>query len=340
MAYRTPYLAVNGADGQNQIPVWGSRLIGVRIVTRLVDESDECTFMFTNKPPYATAPAENTPYSVSIGWSAAAAALGGTYYLKRIHLLGDPKRGEQIHYICRPLEQSEIHQVASQHFAADNGNKTLGDVFKNVFGAVGIGVEVAASVAGLPVPGGHVVQWQQSHMDFATDLANDAGAVVKATDGKIVVVDRNAGQSVSGKTLSGFTIPKVTGYEYDVEIEPRFQYQSVTSTYFDSDAGRLKQQASPDQGGGGAKDGLPHPAADQAHAQTIAKAVADENKRFTGTGLFVIPGEPNAEAGAHPTCSGFPDPIDATKWIAVEVTHDVIPDRGWTTTVETETNPD
>ena len=338
--YRVPYLKVLGPDGSDQIPVWGSRLIGVRIVTRLVDESDECTFMFTNKPPYAAAPAENTPYTVSIGWSAATAALGGTYYLKRIHLLGVPKQGEQIHYICRPLEQSEIHQVASQHFGPDNGNNTLGDVFTNLFTAAGIGVEVAASIASMPIPGGHVVQWQQSHIDFATDLANNAGGGVKPMDGKVVVVDRNAGQSVSGQALAGFTIPKVSDYQYDVELEPRFQYQSVGATYFDSAAGRLKQVESPDQGSGGAKDALPHPAADQGAAQTQAQAVADEYHRFSGTGLFVIPGEPLAVAGVHPTCSGFPDPIDSTSWIAAEVTHDVVPEQGWTTTVETETNPD
>ena len=338
MAYRTPFLSVIGPDGTDQIKVWGSRLIGVRIVTRHVDESDECTFMFTNKPPYATAPAENTPYTVSIGWSATAASLGGTYYLKRIHLLGQPRSGEQIHYICRPIEQSGIHEVASQHFSQDNGNKTLGDVFKNLFSAAGMAVEVAASVAGLPIPGGHAIQWQQSHIDFATDLANDVGAVVKPMDGKIIVVDRNAGQSVSGKALAAFTIPKLDGYQYDVELEPRFSYQSASVLYFDYDAGRPGQATSPSDGSSNAKNALPHPAPDQATATTTAKAVADEFKRFAGTGLFVMPGEPNAVAGAHPTCSGFPDPIDSTKWIAAEVTHDVIPDQGWTTTVETETD--
>ena len=340
MAYRTPFLSVIGPDGTDQIKVWGSRLIGVRIVTRHVDESDECTFMFTNKPPYATAPAENTPYTVSIGWSATAASLGGTYYLKRIHLLGQPRSGEQIHYICRPIERSGIHEVASQHFSQDNGNKTLGDVFKNLFSAAGMAVEVATSVAGLPIPGGHAIQWQQSHIDFATDLANDVGAVVKPMDGKIIVVDRNAGQSVSGKTLAGFTIPKLDGYQYDVELEPRFSYQSASVLYFDYDAGRPGQATSPSDGSSNAKNGLPHPAPDQATATTTAKAVADEFKRFAGTGLFVMPGEPNAVSGAHPTCSGFPDPIDRTKWIAAEVTHEIDPGRGWITTVETETDND
>ena len=57
-------------------------------------------------------------------------------------------------------------------------------------------------------------------------------------------------------------------------------------------------------------------------------------------GMFVMPGEPNAVAGSHPTCSGYPDPIDAVQWIAAEVTRDVAPDQGWITTVETETDPE
>ncbi len=340
MTYRTPYLKVIGPDGADQIPVWGSSLIGVKIVTRFSDESDECTFMFTNKPPYATAPAENTPYTVSIGWSAETAALGGTYYLHRIHLLGEPKRGEQVHYICLPIQQSGIYKATSQHFGPDNGNNTLGDVFTNLFTAAGIGVEVAASIASLPIPGGHLVQWQQSHIDFATDLANNAGGVVKPMDGKVLVLDRNAGQSVSGNALASFTIPKTDCYQYDVELDPRFQYQSMSVPYFDSSAGRIKQVESPTEGSSGTQDALPHPAADQAAAQTQAKVCADEFRRFSGTGLFVIPGEPLAVAGAQPKCFGFPDPIDSTSWIAEEVTHDVIPDQGWTTTVETGTHSD
>ena len=340
MADRVPFLAVTGPNDVDQLEAWGSRLVGVRIVTRFVDESDECTFTFTNEPPYATAPAENTPFTVKVGWSAESATLGGTYYMQRERLWGDPKTaGDMVSYICRSGMMAGLDQADSRHFNAENGNKTLADVFQNVFSAAGMGVEVAASIAGLPIPGDHLVQWNQSAIDFATDLANDVGAIVKPMGGKILVLNRNDGLSVGGQPLAGWVIQKAPGFSYDVELEPRFQYQSVSVPYLDDAAGRLKTALS-GATGDGAKQGVPHPAADQASAQTQAKARADEFRRFTGTGIFEMPGEPNAVAGSHPTCSGFPDPIDTTKWIAAEVTHDVVPDQGWWTTVETETDPE
>ncbi len=48
---------------------------------------------------------------------------------------------------------------------------------------------------------------------------------------------------------------------------------------------------------------------------------------------------PEAVATAPVKCRGFGSPIDETEWIASVVTHDVIPDVGWTTTVEAEVQP-
>ena len=340
MTYRVPFLSVSGPDGTDQLQAWGSRLVGVKVVTRWVDHSDECTFIFRNGVPYMTAPPENTPFTVSFGWSQSSATLAGIYYFQREHLSGHPKRGEQVEYICRSGLMAGLDQAQSQHFNADNGNTTLGDVFRNLFAGAGMAVAVAPTIAGLPVPGGHLVQWNQSAIDFATDLAADVGGIVKPMGGQILVLDRLAGLTVSGQTLAAWSIVHDPSYEYDVEIEPRFAYQSVSANYFDQPTGRLKSQSSPDASGDGAKQGLPHPAPDQASAATLAQARANEWRRFTGTGMFTIPGEPNAVAGSKPACSGYPDPIDGIAWIAVEVTHDIVPDTGWITTVETETDPE
>ena len=199
MTYRVPYLAVTGPNDVDQLKAWGSRLVGVRIVTRFVDESDECTFTFTNEPPYATAPAENTPFSVSLGWSKESATLGGTYYMQREHLWGDPKTGgDMVSYICRSGLMAGLDQVDRRHFNAENGNNTLGDVFRNLLSQSGMSVQVAPSIAALKLPGGHLVMWNQSAIDFATDVANDVGGIVKPMAGQILVLNRNDGASVSG----------------------------------------------------------------------------------------------------------------------------------------------
>lgn len=64
--------------------------------------------------------------------------------------------------------------------------------------------------------------------------------------------------------------------------------------------------------------------------------MGDEWGRFTGQGLFQKVGDPSAVAEALVKCTGFGTPIDETEWEAVTVTHDIIPDAGWTTTIETQ----
>ena len=337
MSYRKPFLSVTGPDGTEQVTVWGSRLIGVKIVTRFVDDHDECTFMFSNGAPYADDPGENTPYTVKIGWSATSASIAGTYYLSRIEYSGSPQAGEQVHYICRSGLTADLDMAGSQHFGADNGNNTMKDVFSNLFKNFGVDVVVSDRVANLPLPGGHLLQWQQSNIDFATDVANQVGAIIKPMGGKIIVLDRNAAESASGQSLMPVFIDRPSCYQYNVDLEPRFQYKAASSAYFDADAGRNKVAATADSGGSGAKDFLPHPAPDQSSASVFAKARADEYKRFTGTGIFIIAGEPNAVAGAKVICTKFPRAVNSVAWLAAEVTHDVEPGRGWTTTVETET---
>lgn len=342
MSLRIPSLIVNGADGKDLVPGWGKKILGARIVTRLSDESDECTFMFSNAPPFVEAPAENTPFDVRVGWRTGNETdkylIGGTYYFERLRLIGDPKTGEQMHLICRSGQTADLNNVNSRHFDKTNGHHTVGDLFRSVFAYTGRTVEVAPSIDNLPIPGGYALQWNQSDIHFAQDIAQDLNAVIKPMGGKIIIMDKDAGQSVSGQDLGTLYVDRSTSYRYEGEFKPRFQYQSVSVNFFDADQGRLKVTADQQDGATGAKGGDPHVAASEDAAKLIAHAKSCEYRRFSGTASFDIPGDPNAVAGVPVKANGYPDPIDKTKWIAEEVTHEVVPENGWITTVEVATD--
>lgn len=338
--YRKPYLQVIGPGGDDMVKAWGSKLIGVKLVDRDGDESDEAIFIFTRKLPYMPIPGEGTPYIVRVGWSADKVAVTGHYTFQRTHIQGNPKQGQQLQLICRAGDFIEhLKRVDSEHFDENTGHKTLGDVFRSLFKATGKPVEVSPQIDKLPIPGGYSLRWNQSPIDFAADLARNNGAIVKPMGDKMIVMKPGSGESVSGQTLGSLTIRFQDDYEFDVELEPRFQYKQVSSSYLDTDKGTLEREDK-DSGTKGSRDALPHPAPSKDAAKAVAEAVAQEWGKFSGTGMFTIPGEPAAVALAPVTFEGFGTPIDDQKWLAKTVTHDIIPGVGWTTTIETEANPD
>lgn len=64
--------------------------------------------------------------------------------------------------------------------------------------------------------------------------------------------------------------------------------------------------------------------------------MAAEFGRFSGQGVFTKAGDPSAVSGAEVKPTGFGTPIDETPWEATTVTHDIVPDQVWTTSIETE----
>lgn len=336
MAYRVPYLQVLGPGGEDMLKVWGSALIGVRLVDRDAYLSDEATFLFTRKRPYMPIPGAGTPFTVRLGWSPREVALVGIYTFQRTHIFGAPKRGQQLHLICRAGDFIQhLKSVDTAHYDASNGFKTLGDVFRSVFKGTGKPVEIDPTIDKMPIPGDYLFRKDQSAIDFATNLAETYGGYVKPGGDKIVIGSRGSGMSASGKALPTIKVPFDENYEFDVELEPRFQYSKVAASYLDTGKGRIESEET-GSGSGHGRDALVHPFPSQDAARAGAEAAGKELKRFSGTGLFSKAGDPAATAHAPLQATGYGSPIDDLNWVSTGVIHDVVPNVGWTTSIETE----
>lgn len=337
--HRTPFLQVTGPNNEDMLKTWGSRLIGVKMIDRSQDVSDEAIFMFTYKQPYMPVPNDGAPFTIRLGWSPQNVVIVGVYTFQRTHLFGAPKRGQQIHFICRSANFIQyLKAVDSQHFGDDNGHKTLGDVFQSIFRSSGQTVEVHPDIGKLDISGGYLLRWNQSAIDFATDLAEENGAHVKVQGDKVLILKDYAKETVSGKPLPTITLKYDENYEYDVELEPRFEFQQVSASYLNTDEGRLESEKKTE---GGGKDGdvLPHPFASKQGAERAAAAVAQRWAANRGTGMFISRGLPEAVADAPVKCQGYGPEIDGAEWISTIVTHDVNLEVGWVTTVEATIDP-
>ena len=237
MTYRHPFLEVMGPGASDLVKTAGSRLIGVKLVDHGGDQSDEAIITLTDGPPYFPVPGLGTPYVVRLGWSELSAVITGVYTFQRVHFFGAPKEGRKVQLICRAGDlNKDLKQMGSEHFDQETGHKTYGDVFRSLF--KGMNVAIAPEIAGKALPGsteggGYLLRWKQSAIDFATQLGEENGWVVKPQGGKMVVMDLAAGLSGSGKDLPTLIIRYDPNYEYDVELEPRYSVEEMGGFFFD-----------------------------------------------------------------------------------------------------------
>ena len=163
------------------------------------------------------------------------ARVGGPSVVQHFHTCADA------HEVGRRA-QLEQKCVDSQHFDKENGHTTLGDVFQTLFKGSGKEVVVHPDIAGKEVSGGYMLRWNQSTIDFASSLAMGRGASIKVMGDKVLVLKNGSGESASGQPLPTIMLKFQENYEFDVELEPRFQFSKMSASYLDTDEGKLQSE--------------------------------------------------------------------------------------------------
>jgi hypothetical protein len=333
MSVRKPVVMVIGPGGRDLVPFWGTSLLGVTITDQAGYESDEAVLRFS-APPYEP-PAKGTLYTVRVGWSRDALAMTGRYSVSRVGFSGDPDAGEIMTVTCRAADFVErMKATGSRHYDEKNGFGTAGQIFRALAAEAGVPAAVAAEIDGIEIP--YRLRWNQTAIDFASDLADEIGAIVKPQAGRLVILARGSGASASGKELPEILVRHDPSYSWEVDLEERSSVERTETAWFDPKTGRTRSERAATGRTGGPSAGM-HPQASRGDARKAAAARAQELSRYTGTGSFEGPGRPEAVAGAPVTVTGFGQTIDAIAWEASGVTHEIEPEGGWITTIEVQT---
>lgn len=330
---RRPIVEVRGPSGRNLVPLWGSSLVGVQITDQAGYESDSCTLTFRDCPPNWTAPAKGTKYTVKVGWASSGMAMTGVYTSQPVRFRGDPDGGTFMEVECRAADfVDKLKETASGHY----DGKTVKEIVDDIAGKMGISAVVASEIASIKLP--YRLRFRQSAGDFLTRLADDVGAVIKPQAGKLVVLRRGAGQSAGGVALPTITVTYDPLFEFEAEIEPRAAYKEVRGGWIDPKTG-LRRTAKA-EGDGAASAEVMHPYASEDDADAGIDSASREQKQKSASATFTMPGQPAAVAEAPVKASGFGADIDGVSWIANGVTHDIVPDSGWVTTLECSDKPE
>ncbi|MGS4886073.1 phage late control D family protein [Roseibium sp. MB-4] len=334
MSLSRPYVEVIGPTQRNLVPFWGSDLIGVRVTDHAGYESDEAVLRFSDRSK--DVPPKGTLYTIAAAYDRTRPPMLGAYSFSHVRFTGDPENGHVKEIVCRAADFIEkMKEASSKHYDTENGFGTAGKIFRDLAKNAGVPAVVAPALENIEIP--YRLRWRQSPLDFATDLADEIGGILKPQAGKLVVMERGAGQSASGRTLPPILMRHDPSFEYEVEIEERPAHSAIEGGWFDPKTGRSKAERSSAGNRQGGLAAVLHPFASEVEARRGSSAFAQQLARYTGTGSFTGPGQPQALAGAPFIPSGYGSAIDSIPWEAETVIHDIVPDDGWVMTVDVET---
>jgi Bacteriophage probable baseplate hub protein len=337
MTVRIPWLQIFAPSGRNIAPGLGGALLGVTITDNEGLESDECVIRMADKPPFNSPPPKGTKYRVLGGWrDGGGGTVGGLYSFETYRKSGDPEEGKTIELVCRAADfVDKMKQAGSAHYDEENGHGTAGKIFETLAKEAGVEAAIDASLASIKIP--YRLRWNQSAIDFASDLAADLGAIVKPQMGRLVVRPRGKGTSAGGLALGALRIVADEKYQYDFDIDPRPQHKEVATPWFDPAEGRIKEAIEAARGEF-ARAALMHPAASEEEAKLAGKAAGTAMNQATGSGSVQMAGDAAAIAGAPATLSGYGADIDSLSWEIATATHTISAEEdGWITDVSLQT---
>ncbi|MEO0496273.1 MAG: hypothetical protein AAF141_02735 [Pseudomonadota bacterium] len=335
MAVRKPIVQVFGPLGTDIITGLGNRFLGITITDAEGYDSDQAVIRIRARPPYHTAPAKGTKYTIFAGYDLASMHLLGIYQSETYRRSGNPDEGHIAEITCRAADfLDKMKAVDTKHYDKDNGHGTVGQIFDSLSKEAGTQLSIAPSLRSIEMP--YRLRHHQSALDFASEIADEIGAIVKPQAGRLVVRERGKGTAAGGAALPPIIIPFSGEYGYEVELEPRSDHKEVEGSFFDAAKGTVDREKV-ESSGQKSRMQIPHPFATKELAKLAAKAMGQQLQRFTGSASFQMAGNPTAQAGAQAIPVGYGPDVDGNQWEAETVTHDIEPETGWMTTVDCQT---
>lgn len=305
----------------------GLALVSVKVCDKAGRESDTATIVCADPGRRLPRPQKGEIFTVLIGWADQGPVLMGLFRVEKVSHNGDPNEGEFLTIELRSADfVDKLKAFGRKHW---DENATAGQIFQDLAQEAGLGASIAPEIASKKV--GYRLRWDQSVIDFATELAEELGGAVKPAGGKLVVMQKGAGQSGGGLALPPILIRKTAGYRWDISIDPRPVYGNVCAPWLDKKTGRRKL-AKHSTGRQGPYYILPHAYRDEEDAKRAAEGEGYNLGNNNGSGTFESPGLPHARAGARVIASGYGDGIDGP-WMAETVEHTVDKKSGFKTTV-------
>lgn len=317
------------ADGADITRAIRERLMSMTISDEAGFKSDTCEITIDDRDGTIQFPKEGTKLVVSLGFVETGVVEIGAFSVDAVKL-GGPIRTMTIS--AKAVDFTSVSGILKDMGYQTWTGQTLEQVAQQVAQEAGLSASVAPSVGAVVLD--HAAQTAESKINFLTRMVERYGGTLKVQDGKLVIAERHAGQTISGKPAASISIAPEDCVDWSVTIKGRTRYSAVTARFHDRAAAEEKKSRA------GTEDGLTYELPDIYPTEAEANAAAAAKKRDLDRGdadlsVTLMRGNPNVYAEGVLTMAGFRFGVDG-KWRIKQVRHE-IDNNGYMTSITGET---
>ena len=223
--------------------------------------------------------------------------------------------------------KSDLKTHQSRHW----DEATIQQVFSELAQENGLAPLVSGQIASVTYP--YINMEDESTLHFGQRIARRENGLFDIKDGKLIMVDKGAGLSGSGLSISPLVITPnmcLVG-SCSTRFTGRDSHKSVEAQYHDKEnAKRVLVEAMSDPEGEGVLR-IKHAFEDERAAQAAAHSKAKELQRAATSTSVAIEGNVLGRAGQPMSYSGFHPEIDGIPFIIEAAQHSFSKSGGWIT---------
>lgn len=312
------------ADGADITVLINDRLLLLRTLDKPGMESDEFELRIDDRDGAVTLPKRGAGIEIYLGYDSKSLARLGRYTVDDIEVSGPPDT-----LVIRG-KASDMRGTGKTTRSGSWESVPLSRIVSDIAARNGWAPECSVATV---VP--RADQLNESDFNFITRLAKDHDCTAKVADSKLLVLPRQSGQTVSGKSLSSVIIRRSDVSRWQFRFTDRTTQKAVKAKYQDKKTGELVNLTLDNDD---APAGLPpvhtdrhiHP--NKSAAEQAAKARLAAFNRSTAEVRLEMVGRTDLFAERQINAQGFKEGLDGV--FLVDSVEQVFTQSGWSTSVE------
>jgi phage protein D len=325
--------AIVTVNGRPVAGAFWEHLISLTVTDNEGTKSDTVDLELEDGPPHLTIPQDEDEVRVWLGYDDGAMDYLGLYLVNDVDVDCLPwkmKVKGNAADMAKPLKEHKL-----RHW----DDTTLGDVVKKVGADAGLSVQIAPKLASEKLD--YWLQQNESGLHMLERLAERFGATFKVADGKLLFLDKGAGETASGQALPQLVLGpgQIIKGSCTVSFGKREKHKKVSAEYYDPNDAEAKRVTADGEQDSKARFTMRHRFGSKGQAKAAARAKRKYLKREGVRTSVRIEGNPFVRAGMTMTYSGVRPGVDGLPFTIETVSHTYGKSGGYVTQIQAKLKP-
>lgn len=340
-------------EGKDVTTVMDARLMSLTLTDNRGFEADQLDLELDDADGMIVLPRRGAVIHLALGWKGQPLFPKGAFTVDEIEHSGAPDR------LTVRARSADFRETLNTRREKSWHQTTVGAVVKEIAARHNLKVALGTDLTEKTLD--HLDQTNESDASFLMKLARQYGAIASVKDGNLLFIRQGQGRTASGKRLPVITLTRKAGDGHRFSLADRGAYTGVIASWLHTREPKKKETTkvkrrrkktaapkAPEEKQGDYLVGtdenvlvLNRTYANRGNAERAAKMQWERLQRGVASfSLQLAEGRADLYTEMPVKVSGFKQPIDDAEWIVTTLTHTVIPDSGFTTSLDLEVKID